>query len=205
MWRAWFFDGLRLADTDLGRSAQLVPRYTTTFVFWRQGGKRLESISHTPNSRNSSKNPVPHIDNHFETIPSVMSNHVAKWSKTTGSTSPDSSVWPVRIADDVKFLYDRVQLFQLNVYRRACHASWSTPVNRRGVEWWRVKEWWRVRKGMGSKQNWTHMRSNIWETIFEHHDCCIFCMLFHNLTTVVTFKTNLKFTNVVDNRQRWGC
>jgi len=75
MWRAWFVDGLRLADVgpvDFGRCAHRSPSSGRPLtVCWRYCGKRLESISHA----------MPCIGDRSETAPSPLRRHVVKWSK----------------------------------------------------------------------------------------------------------------------------
>ena len=67
-------------------------------VCCRHKEKHLELLSLTLNSRNSSKNRVPHTRCRSEAAPSALSYHVGKSSKMTTPTSPDSAYRPVRNA-----------------------------------------------------------------------------------------------------------
>jgi len=100
---ACFVEGLQLTEVgpvDLGRCAHRGPLQMTTSGLLTPWWKRLESINHTSDIWNSSKNRVPRWrtaqKRHLQLWSDWSSHPVDKWSETT---EVDSSVCPVRHAD----------------------------------------------------------------------------------------------------------
>jgi len=109
MWRAWFFNGMRLAEigpVDFGCCAHRDCTRRPLHVCWRHGGKCLESISHTSNSWNSWKNHVPQIGNRTETAATAISTTLANGCKRLDQPHPNQvcDLW------DTPMLLDRFRL-----------------------------------------------------------------------------------------------
>jgi len=85
---SWFVNGFRLTEAGPVNFGRCAYRGRPLPVSWRHGVKRLESISHTSDSWNSSKNRVPRIGDRSETAPQLWTTALTNGQRRLDQAHP---------------------------------------------------------------------------------------------------------------------